>query len=113
MYVCHSNTARTLHPVMIIREYENTTAPLSLSIIPVGVTACTVGKVFIAVVGRMLWLVGDIGLSGAGHVVFGIIVGFVGAAASRNVVVGKVSFGRNTENSDWGMSVVLNNSVST
>ena len=47
------------------------------------------------------------------HVVVGMIVGFVGAAASRNLVVGRVSFGRNTENSDWGMSVVLNNSVST
>ena len=47
------------------------------------------------------------------QVVIGTIVGFDGAEELRNSVVGKVSLGRNTENTDSGMLAVLNNSVST
>ena len=52
-------------------------------------------------------------LVGVVHSVLGITVGFTGAGASRNLVVGRVSPGRNVENTDLGISVVLNNSVST
>ena len=47
------------------------------------------------------------------QVVIGTIVGFDGAEELRNSVVGNVSLGRNTENTDSGMLAVLNNSVST
>ena len=42
-----------------------------------------------------------------------MIVGFAGAGYSRNLVVGRVSSGRNVENTVLGISVVLNSSVST
>ena len=66
-------------------------------------------------VGIMLLVVTGVGfeLVFGIQVVVGMIVGFAGAAASRNLVDGKVSFGRNTLNIDSGIAVVLNNSVST
>ena len=51
-------------------------------------------------------------LVGAMQVVVGLILGFVGAGALRKSVVGRISPGRNNENNDLGISVVLNNSVS-
>ena len=71
----------------------------------------------LVVVGISLVLVTEgsitVELVGAMQVVVGLIVGFVGAGALRNSVVGRVSPGRNNENNDLGISVVLNNSVST
>jgi len=55
----------------------------------------------------------DVKLVFAMQVVVGLIVGFAGAGDSRNSVVGRVSPGRNNENTDFGITVVLNNSVST
>lgn len=46
------------------------------------------------------------------QVVFALTEGFAGAGATRNLVVGRVSPGRNTENTDSRILVVLNNSRS-
>ena len=55
----------------------------------------------------------DLKLIVATQVVVGLILGFAGAGALRNSVVGRVSPGRNNENTDLGILVVLNNSDST
>ena len=70
----------------------------------------------LVVVGISLELVTEgsitVKLVGVMQVVVGLIVGFVGTGALRKSVVGRISPGRNNENNDLGISVVLNNSVS-
>ena len=99
---------------MIIKEYENTTAPLSLGTATVGVITCTVGEVFLIVDTTTVGVTGTVVEKSAVvscTLVGVIIIGPSGAGAERKSVVGIASLGRNMLNIDGEISGSLNNSV--